>query len=226
MIRLENYCFRLSGTPILQNINLQAGKGEFIAVCGPNGAGKSTLLRALAGLLPGGQVDATRVAYVEQGASCAWGLRVAEVVALGRIPWRDADQVAVARAMAACGVAGLARRRVDTLSGGQARRVMLARALATDAAVLLLDEPVADLDPRAMHEVMAVLAAQARAGRCVVAVLHAMELAVAYATRMVVVQDGRVRADGTPDAVRAEAAAAFGMALDGSGRLIMQAGER
>ncbi len=222
MIALAGFSAELSGRRVLHNVDFTAGAGEFVAVCGPNGAGKSTLLRALAGLLPGGQVDARRVAYVEQGARCAWGLRVADVVALGRIPWRDADRDAVAGAMAVCGVAGFAERRVDELSGGQARRVMLARALATGAEVLLLDEPVADLDPRAMHEMMGLLAAQARAGRCVVAVLHAVELAAAYATRMVVLEEGRVRADGAPGVVLTEAAAAFGMALDAWGRLVMQ----
>ncbi len=225
LLNLQNYNATLGGAFVLQNIDFKAQAGEFVAICGPNGAGKSTLLRALAGLLPGGQVDSRRIAYVEQGARCAWGMRVAEVVALGRIPWRDADQTVISQAMKICGVAGFADRRVDTLSGGQARRVMLARALATEAEVLLLDEPVADLDPRAMHEVMGLLAAQARGGRCVVAVLHAMELALVYATRMVVLEAGRVRADGPPGGVMAQAAAAFGMGLDAFGRLVMQAGE-
>ncbi len=226
MIRLVRFSAELGGRRVLCHVDFAAGAGEFVALCGPNGAGKTTLLRALAGLLPGGRVDARRVAYVEQGARCAWGLRVDEVVSLGRIPWRDADREAVSGAMAACGVAGFAGQLVDTLSGGQARRVMLARALATGAQVLLLDEPVADLDPRAMHEVMALLAAEARGGRCVVAVLHAVELAASYATRMLVLEEGRVRADGPPHAVLAAAAAAFGMVLDGSGRLVMPAGER
>ncbi len=226
MIRVTNFSAELGGAAVLHNVDFQAGAGEFVAVCGPNGAGKTTLLRAIAGLLPGGRVDGRRVAYVEQGARCAWGLRVEEVVSLGRIPWRDADRDAVDRAMADCGVAAFAGRRVDTLSGGQARRVMLARALATCAEVLLLDEPVADLDPRATHEIMGLLAAQARGGRCVVAVLHAVELAVAYATRMLVLDAGRVRADGKPESVLTDAAAVFGMALDGAGRLVMPAGER
>ncbi len=215
----------LGQRPVLLGVDFHAGAGELVAVCGPNGAGKTTLLRALAGLLPGGRVDARRVAYVEQGARCAWALSVAELVALGRIPWRDADAHAIARAMADCGVAHLAAQRIDTLSGGQARRVMLARAIASGAPVLLLDEPVADLDPRAAHAVMALLARLAREGRCVVAVLHAIELAVAHATRMLVLAEGRVVADGAPRAVLPAAAAAFGMALDASGRLVVPAGE-
>ncbi len=226
MIEASRLRAALGGRQVLHGVDFRAGAGELVAVCGPNGAGKSTLLRGLAGLLPGGRPDARRVAYVEQGARCAWGLRVEEVVALGRIPWRDADRAAVADAMASCGVGDLAGRRVDRLSGGQARRVMLARALATAAPVLLLDEPVSDLDPRAAHEVMTLLARLAREGKCIVAVLHAVELAAGYATRMLVMADGRVVADGAPDAMLPQAAAAFGMALDGAGRLVMPAGER
>ncbi len=213
MIGVRDCRVELGGRRVLHGVDFAAGAGEFVGVCGPNGAGKTTLLRALAGLLPGGRVDPRRVAYVEQGARSAWGLTVAETVALGRIPWGDTDRAAVAGAMAACGVAGLADRRVDRISGGQARRAMLARALATGAPVLLLDEPVADLDPQAAHEMMALLAGLARQGRCVVAVLHAIELAVDHATRLVVLADGRVVADGKPGDTLAAAAGAFGMSV-------------
>ena len=217
----------IGGRRVLHGVSFAAGPGEFVAICGPNGAGKTTLLRALAGLLPGGQPDPRRVAYVEQGARCAWGLTVAETVALGRIPWNDADRSAVEHAMNACGVADFAHRRIDQLSGGQARRAMLARALATCPAVLLLDEPVADLDPRASHEIMQLLARLAREGRTMVAVLHAVGLAVAYATRMLVLDQGRVLADAAPAAALPAAAAAFGMAYgaDSSIRLLRPQGE-
>ena len=162
------------------------------------------------------------MAYVEQGARSVWGLTVAELVALGRIPWGDADPEPVGRAMQLCGVAELADRRMDQVSGGQARRAMLARALATEAPHLLLDEPVADLDPRASHQVMRLLAGLARRGTAVVAVLHAVELAAAYATRMLVLSEGRVLADGPPAAALPAAAACFGMELgmDGAARLL------
>ena len=228
MIEVAGLTVSLGGMPVLHDISFSAGSGEFVALCGPNGAGKTTLLRGLAGLLPGGTPRPTEIAYLEQGARSAWGLTVAEMVALGRIPWRDADADAIAAAMAACGIAALADRRIDELSGGQARRAMLARALATGAPTLLLDEPVADLDPRAAHEVMALLAAQARAGRTVVAVLHAVELAAAYATRMLVLDAGRVAADGPPALALHQAAACFGMRLgaDRAMRLLMPEGER
>jgi iron complex transport system ATP-binding protein len=138
---------------------------------------------------------------------------VRQVAALGRIPHGDAGDAAIAAALAQAGVAQLADRRMDEISGGQARRAMLARALATEPRVLLLDEPVADLDPAASHEVMRLLLAFAAAGGTVVAVLHALDLAAAYAHRLVLLQAGRILADGAPWDVLPQAAAAFGMQL-------------
>jgi iron complex transport system ATP-binding protein len=201
----------LAGRPVLHAVRFAAGAGELVAVVGPNGAGKSTLLRGLAGLLPGGRPDPVRVAWLPQGARCAWGMTVAEVVALGRVPHGDADDGAVEAAIAACGLSSLRHERIDRLSGGQQRRAMLARVLAGQPAVLLLDEPVADLDPAAAHEVMALLRARAASGACVVAVLHDIGLALHHATRMVVVQGGRIVADGVPAEVLPAAAAAFGL---------------
>jgi iron complex transport system ATP-binding protein len=211
---LEKFGASLGGQAVLHEVSFRAGAGEFVAVCGPNGAGKSTFLRALAGLLPGaGRPDPRQVAYVEQGARCAWGLRVDEVAALGRIPHGDRDAAAILRAMQRCGVAALRQRRVDQVSGGQARRAMLARAFATEPAALLLDEPVADLDPAACHEVLGVLRDFARQGGLVVAVLHAVELAASYATRMVVLHEGRIVADDSPVAALPVAARCFGLEL-------------
>jgi iron complex transport system ATP-binding protein len=211
MIGVWGQSVALGGQKILHEVDFEAGPGEFVVICGPNGAGKSTLLRALAGLLRGGIPDPKNVAYMEQGARCTWRMTVAEVVALGRIPHGDRNRDAIARALQDAGVAGLRDRHVTELSGGQARRTMLARALATEAPVLLLDEPVADLDPAAAEQIMALLARLAAEGRTIVAVLHALELAVRYATRMVVMQDGRLLADGSPFDAAPAAAAAFGM---------------
>jgi iron complex transport system ATP-binding protein len=199
---------------VLHDVRFAAAGGEFVAVCGPNGAGKTTFLRALAGLLPGAKTpDPRRVAYVEQGARSAWGLSVAEIVALGRIPHGDAASGAVRRAMARCGVAHLAARRIDQVSGGQARRAMLARAFATEPDTLLLDEPVADLDPHAAHDILCQLADFAAGGGLVVAVLHAVEMAALYATRMVVLDSGRIVADDAPPAALPAAARSFGLEL-------------
>ena len=220
-MKVEGLSVSLGGRPVLRDVSFAAAPGELVALCGPNGAGKSTLLRHLAGLLPGGRAAPMRVAFLEQGARSAWGLTVAEIVALGRIPHGDRQAEPVERALEACGVAALRDRRINELSGGQARRVMLARTVATEPETYLLDEPTADLDPAAAHEIMALLAGLAQT-RCVIVVLHAVDLAQIYATRMVVLDQGRVVADAAPALALAAAAAAFGLpyGLDPHPRLL------
>ena len=223
MIALNAATVALGGRPVLHDIAFAAAPGELVALCGPNGAGKSTLLRALAGLLPGlPRPDPRRLAYLPQDARCAWGLTVAEVAALGRIPHGDRDPAAIAEALATCGLTGLAGARIDRVSGGQAHRAMLARVLATRAGTLILDEPTADLDPSAGHEIMALLRCLAREGRAVVVVLHALDLALRYADRLVVLEAGRIVADAAPLAALPEAARAFGLPFgtDASPRLL------
>ena len=211
-VALHRRSLSLAGRIVLRDVTFAPRPGELVALCGPNGAGKTTMLRALAGLLPGDmRPDPRRVAYVPQGARSAWGLTVAQVVALGRIPHGDASQDPIERAMATCGIAPLRDARVDRISGGEARRAMLARAFATEPDVLLLDEPTADLDPAAAHDIMRLLRRTAEAGRTVVAVSHAIELAIAYAHRVVVLGDGRILADLPAAQALPAAAAAFGM---------------
>lgn len=222
-VSVSGVSLSLGGRVILRDVSFQASSGEFVAVAGPNGAGKSTLLRALAGLAGHGRPDPKRVAYLPQGARSAWGMRVRDLVALGRLPWDGADPHGVVDgALQACGLAALAECRIDRLSGGQARRAMLARTLATQAEILLLDEPVADLDPAACHDIMQLLRRFTEAGGCVVAVLHALELAMTYATRMTVMQDGCIVADAPPHEALAAAAYAFGMAVNDQSRPLLE----
>ena len=228
VFRLAPTAISLNGRVVLAEVSFTARPGELVAICGPNGAGKSTLLRALAGLLPNAAPrDPRRVAWLAQGARCAWGLTVAQVAALGRIPHRDSATRPVARAMERCGIEALRDHRVDRISGGEARRAMLARVFATEPDVLLLDEPTADLDPSAAHVIMRLLRRTADAGSVVIVVLHAIELAVRHATRMVVMQDGRIIADASPDAALPAAASAFGMrvGLDPVRRLLPPDGD-
>jgi iron complex transport system ATP-binding protein len=214
---------RLGGALIVERATLTLGPGELVVLIGPNGAGKTTLMRALAGLIPSeGRIDldgralrdfsarerARHLAYLPQGHAFHWPMAVAAVVALGRYPHADAfaalshaDRAAVARALAATATEAMAARAVTTLSGGERARVALARALATEAPILLADEPTMSLDPRHQLLVMELLARAAHDGGAVLAVLHDLALAARYADRVVVMDRGRVVAEGTPRAV-------------------------
>jgi iron complex transport system ATP-binding protein len=220
VIAAEGLVVSRGGRHVLGPLSLAIAGGTLVALAGPNGAGKTTLLSALAGLLApeSGQVllagtplaaisraeRGRRVAWLEQGARAAWGLTVREVAELGRLPHGDNGEAAVEAALSACGLAAFAGRRVDALSGGEARRAMLARVLATEADILLLDEPTADLDPAQGFALMRLLRAEATRGRAVVTVLHDLSLAARFADRIVLMAEGQVVADGTARAVMTE----------------------
>jgi len=214
-LALEMATARLGGRTVLDRVNLAVAPGELVALVGPNGAGKSSVIRALAGLLPltGGRAalggdDATilpareraaRAAYLPQERRIAWNLPAVEVAALGA-PFLAADE-ALARARQALvevEADHLAERGVAEMSGGERARVLLARALATDAAALLVDEPIAGLDPEAQLMVLERLRARADAGQAVLASLHDLPLAARFADRVVVLGHGTVAADGVP----------------------------
>jgi len=212
VIALDLPAIALHGRPVLNDVHFRAQPGELVAICGPNGAGKSTLLRALAGLLPDTPPrDPRRVAYLPQGARCDWALTVRQVADLGRIPHRDRAEAPVTVALRLCGIERLRNARVDRISGGEARRAMLARAFATEPDVFLLDEPPADLAPAASHAILRLLRATAEQGRVVVTVLHAVDLALRYAHRVVVVDHGHIAADLPVDQALPAVATAFGL---------------
>ena len=218
---------RLGGATIVQRASLALRVGELVVLVGPNGAGKTTLLRALAGLLPadgaialGGEPltslkareRARRVAYLPQGHVFYWPMAVSAIVMLGREPHADPfsgtsaeDRAAAAHALATTETERFADRDVTTLSGGERARVALARALATQAPVLLADEPTASLDPRHQLVVMELLRQQARGGSAVLATMHDLTLAARFADRVIVMHQGRLVAEGTPaEALTAE----------------------
>jgi iron complex transport system ATP-binding protein len=211
----------------LQGVTFTARAGELVALVGPNGAGKSTLLRLAAGLLAPSAGSVTvgglaahaaprralaRVcALVPQEPRAPWPFTVREAVMMGRAPHQGLlafpgpfDHGAVDGALRACDLLDLADRRLDALSGGERRRVFFARALAQEPRVLLLDEPTAFLDLAHQVAAMDMARVAARAGLCVVAVLHDLNLAAAACDRLVALRDGRVVAEGIPAEVLTE----------------------
>jgi iron complex transport system ATP-binding protein len=226
---------RFGNALIVDGAALDLRAGELTVLIGPNGAGKTTLMRALAGLVPAeGRIEiegqalssltvrerARRIAYLPQGHVFHWPMPVAAVVALGRYAYGDAfsnvtdsDRRAVAKALAATGTEGFAARAVTTLSGGERARVALARALACEAPILLADEPTVSLDPRHQLVVMQLLQRAAHDGGAVLAIGHDLALAARFADRVVMMDRGRLVADGAPrDVLTVERiAAVFGV---------------
>ena len=224
LLALRNVSLSRGGRLVLEDIGLNAAQGELIGVIGPNGAGKSTLLRLMAGLTRPDQGvvrledrdigdwprrdRARRIAYLPQHPDCHWPITVAGLAALGRLPHRGFwdrptrdDAAAVGAALALADMAHLAGRRLDSLSGGEAARAHLARALAGEPSLLLADEPVADLDPSHALTVMDHLRRFAGQGGAVVVVLHDLSLASRYCDRLVLLNAGRIAAAGPPGAV-------------------------
>jgi len=214
----------LGSQMVVQGADLEVGAGELVAITGPNAAGKSTLLRAAAGLqrLTAGEVRwrdrsvgsisprslARLRAYLPQRPRLPAGLTVADAVAAGRAPHvgmlgrpAAADRAAVRAALGRTGVAGLAGRALETLSGGEQQRAFLALALAQEAPALLADEPTAQLDLGARWEIGGLLRELTVQGLGVAVVLHDLDLACAMADRIVVMHEGRVAAAGDPATV-------------------------
>jgi iron complex transport system ATP-binding protein len=220
LLRARDVTVRLGDAVVVQSANVTLHAGALVALVGPNGAGKTTLIRALAGLLPaegeimigerqvsamGNRERARALAYLPQGHVFHWPMLAGAVVALGRHPHMDPfstpsrqDHAAVSRAMQRTATEAFHDRRVTTLSGGERARIALARALATEAPVLLADEPTASLDPRHQLVVMELLRRAARDGGAMLAILHDLTLAARFADRVLVMDRGRIVADDVP----------------------------
>jgi iron complex transport system ATP-binding protein len=205
---------------VLKSVSLRMFQGEFIAIAGPNGAGKSTLISLLAGLLAptAGACRllelsahrwkrrdfARRVAVVQQSVQPAFPFTVEEVVFMGRMPHRlglsesAEDHDAVKRALLLAGIESFRNREFSTLSGGERQRVLLASALAQEPDALLLDEPATHLDLRHQIWLNRLLRELSRKGLLIVCVTHDLNLAGAYASRLILLSNGGICADGVP----------------------------
>lgn len=198
----------------LAGVSLALEPGTITAICGPNGAGKSSLLQMLAGLLTpdAGQVRlddvslaampprlrAQALGYLPQTPEIAWDVPVRRLLELGRMPHGDTRARPVDAALAALDLTALADRRAQSLSGGETARVLLARVLAGEPRWILADEPLAALDLSHQLALLRHLRAAAVAGAGVLLVLHDLALAMNHADRVVVLDRGRVAAEGTP----------------------------
>ncbi|ODT66902.1 MAG: hypothetical protein ABS75_25305 [Pelagibacterium sp. SCN 63-23] len=215
---------RRGGKSILSELSFNAPSAAVTGLIGPNGAGKSTLLMALLGLIPAtGEVRfnnkdlpnmprrdrAGLAAYVEQAANTEERLTARDVVALGRIPHESVfqsgpsaeDDVVIEAALVETGMTAFSDRRFDTLSGGEQQRIHVARALAQQPRLLLLDEPTSHLDIRAQLQLLALLRRRATRGATLLIALHDLNLAARCCDHLVVLQNGRLAAAGAPEKV-------------------------
>lgn len=220
-IRVEGLWVELSGRAVLQGIDAAFQEGRLTGIIGPNGAGKSTLIRASQGILPpargritiGGRdlrtlsrrEAARSVAFVPQDTHLEFAFPVEDVVAMGRYPHLDPlqregpeDRAAIGRAMERLELLDIARRPVTALSGGERQRVFIARALATMAGALLLDEPISNLDVGHRLDILEFLRSLAASGKTVACVLHDLELALRFCDPILVLDRGRSAGWGSP----------------------------
>lgn len=205
---------------LLHRITLRANSGELVVVLGANGAGKTTLAKALLGLVAVDSGTATineldsqtlsahqralQVAYLPQVRPLAWPVCVTDIVALGRFAYgvtpgrlQPADQQKVDRAIVSCQLDHLKRRRTDSLSGGELARVHCARAFASEAPLLVADEPIAALDPKHQYLIMQLIRDYVSEGGGAMVILHDPTIAARFADRLVWMQAGKIVADGT-----------------------------
>ena len=228
MLEIDGVSFAIGSHPIIEDVSLAVRSGETYGVIGPNGAGKTTLLRVAAALLSPttGRVllegtdmhriperaRARRAAFLSQHPQIGFGFRVREVVTMGRYAYRrrlaplsDADRTAVDDAMESTGTKPLADRITTDLSGGELRRVFLARALAQQPLLLFLDEPTAHLDVRYQIELLELIRhIQVECGLTVVMALHDLTWALRYCHSVAALKNGRVVASGSTDSVLTE----------------------
>ena len=210
--------------PALNGVNMSAPSGNFYAVLGPNGSGKSTLTKGLLGIAKADQgrvliaernvsnwdrkALARVVGVVSQSETVSFPITVREMVGMGRYPHLgplegegSEDKVAVHEALEVCDVTHLVNRDLSTLSGGELQRVRIARALAQEPMALILDEPTSSLDIKHAMEILELLKQSVASGLTVILTTHGLDLAARFSDRMLLLSEGQVAAEGTPDEV-------------------------
>lgn len=218
LLDVENLSVLRGPCPVVNAVSLTVRAGEFVGLLGPNGAGKTTLMRGVLGLVQAvgrnslmehsPEARARLAAFLPQEREIAWPMPAGDVVALGRMAHPQAsarqNRQAVENAIARMGLGPLRSRVATQLSGGEKARVLIARALAQEAPLLIADEPTAGLDPAAQIAVMDVFSTHAKEGGAVVASLHDLGLAARHCTRLVLLEKGQIVANGTPQEVLTE----------------------
>jgi iron complex transport system ATP-binding protein len=222
LLQSENVGFHYHGPWVLRHVSFNVEKGSFVGILGPNGSGKSTLLKIMDGILTPQEGKASmdgrnirtmsrrdiarRVAVVPQDHAGIFAFTAGEIVLMGRSPhlnpWSfegKIDHETVNRVMAQTDTLGFANRSLDHLSGGERQRVLIARALAQEPCIMLLDEPTAFLDIRHQVEIMNLLKSlNKKEGLTVLAVTHDINLASLYCDRIILLDKGEIHADGPP----------------------------
>ncbi len=215
LFSLRNLTVRRDNCPVVDDVSVEIASGECVGLIGPNGAGKTTLLRGALGLLPHEGYSsltemtalerARHAAWMPQSREIAWPVNVETLIALGRIPHlprgaklRANDQKAIDAAISRLRLESYRNRTASQLSGGEQARVLIARALTQDTPLLMADEPIAGLDPANQISTMQVFHRLAQEGHGVVISLHDLGLAARHCTRLLMMHQGRLIADGPP----------------------------
>lgn len=216
MIKLENLSFSYGDTPVLKRFNYEFQPGRFYGVFGANGSGKSTLLKLITGELTpsAGLVEpcykkeedrARNIGFMEQQCPEIIPMSVRDVVELGRYPWRRiCSDFSIDPVLDQMNLRSLENRIYSTLSGGEKQRVMLARILAQNTPVLLLDEPFSSLDVGNQHQFYRILKTLAENGKCVIMVTHDVFVSAGYLDEAVFLKDGSLYCSGCPDQIFSE----------------------
>lgn len=227
IIELKNLSIGYSNKSVLQDVNAKINKGEIVGIIGCNGAGKSTLLKTIRGLLPkqsgeilyfGRKLEsfsekelAREVAYLQQNVEVGFGYTGKDIVLAGRYPymkwWKGesiSDEELALKCMEYTGTKELAERPVNEVSGGQKQRILLAKVLAQQTPILFLDEPTTGLDMVYQEEIFRFSQALAEMGKTILMVVHELNLAAKYCSRIILLGEGTVIADGRPDNVFTE----------------------